>query len=79
MRVRRRPALAEDINSAAAIASALRMRVLAHIATGDVGAAHDDIDRALAGIGTSDRDAYINEQRAHLQKLRATLAGGASA
>jgi len=55
------------------------MRVLAHIATGDVAAAHDDIDRALAGIGTSDRDAYINEQRAHLQKLRATLAGGASA
>jgi transcriptional regulator with XRE-family HTH domain/tetratricopeptide (TPR) repeat protein len=69
-------ALAEDINSAAAIASARRMRVLAHIAAGDESAAQQDIDRALAGIGSSNKDAYINEQRAHLEELRTTLAHG---
>jgi transcriptional regulator with XRE-family HTH domain len=69
-------AIAEDINSAAAITSSLRMRVLAHIAAGDVTAAQEDINRALAGVGTSSRDAYINEQRVQLEELRATLSAG---
>ncbi|MET0955781.1 MAG: helix-turn-helix domain-containing protein [Cryobacterium sp.] len=73
-------ALAEEIKSAAFIASALRMRVLAHIASGDACAAERDIDRALAGIASSTKDAYINEQRAHLEELRAGLTeGGAPA
>ncbi|MGY4856503.1 helix-turn-helix domain-containing protein [Cryobacterium sp. AP23] len=66
-------ALAEEINSTAFIASALRMRVLSHIAAGNAGAAERDIDRALAGIGPRGKDAFINEQRAHLEELRASL------
>ena len=67
-------ALAEDINSAAHLASALRMLVVAQLAAGNIDAAELAIDRALAGIGATSTDAFINEQRAHLEELRAGLA-----
>jgi tetratricopeptide (TPR) repeat protein len=66
-------ALAEDINGVAFITSALTIRVVAQIAAGDVGAAEHDINRALAGIGTGKTDGFINEQRVHLEELRASL------
>jgi transcriptional regulator with XRE-family HTH domain len=70
--------LAQEIDSAAFIASALRVRVIAQIAAGEVSAAERDIERALAGIASSTKDAYINEQRTQLEALRRSLAAGAN-
>lgn len=72
-------ALAREIDSVALIASALKMRVLSHLAAGDDDAAESDIELALTHIGTSVKDAFINEQRAHLEELRATMVSAGQA
>lgn len=69
-------AVAQELGSDARVADALRHRVVAHLAAGNLAEAEVDISRALSGLDETSKSRYLPDERARLEALlQGRLAG----